>query len=84
MTLQTPDSGANTGLSPKLIQTLENLSNEARTLSYLVHLVRDIDDNMELRTMIDLCANLAERLSVNANEVVNRAMQADNLQTGAV
>ena len=38
MTLQTPDSGANTGLSPKLIQTLENLSNEARTLSYLVHL----------------------------------------------
>ena len=84
MTLQTPESGADIGLTPTFIQTLENLSNDAQTLSYLVHLVREIHDNRELRTMIELCANLAGSLSVNANEVVNRAMQADNLQTGAM
>lgn len=85
MTLQTPESGAATGMPKHLMQSLESLSNDALKLTYLINMVREIqDDEKQLRTMFDLCADLAESLSHKADELVHEAMGADNLQSRAI
>ena len=84
MTLQTPETGADTGLPDTFMQSLENLSNDALKVTYLMDIVRDIHDNKELRTMVDLCADLARSLASKANEVVHLAMKAENSQAGTM
>lgn len=84
MTLQIPESGADTGFPDTLMQSLENLSNDALKVTYLMDMVREIHDNKELRTMVDLCADLARSLSIKADEVVHLAMKAANPQSEVV
>ena len=84
MTLQTAESGADTGLPDTFMQSLENLSNDALRVTYFMDMVREIHDNKELRTMVDPCADLARSLSNKADEVVHLAMKAGNSQAGTM
>ena len=82
MTIQTPESGVDTGLPDTFMQSLENLSNDALKVTYLMDMVRDIHDTRQLRTMVDLCADLARSLSIKADEVVHLAMKSESSQEG--
>ena len=83
MTLQTPESGADTGLPDTFTNALETLSNDAQILSCLLDMVREIQIVKEFRLMVDLCATLAGTLSENADKVTRQAMQVTR-QTGAL
>ena len=84
MTLQTPESGADTGLYDTFMQSLENLSNDALKVTYLMDMVREIHDTKQLHTMVDLCADLARSLANKANEVVHLAIRAENSKAGTM
>ena len=84
MTIQTPESGVDTGLPDTFMQSLENLSNDALRVTYLMDMVREIHDTKQLRTMFDLCADLARDLANKADEVVHLAMKAGNSQAGTM